>query len=275
MSFYTGQHVLITGGSEGIGLAIMKQLVPHARRITIVGRDPLKLAHASRLHKQLSDLLPQEKRSQLISVSCDVTDRLQTEEKLGPVARSDDSPTIVINCAGQALPGYFDKQEVDAFERMMNVNYFGIVNVLKIFVPNMIAAQSGCIVNTSSMAGFLGLFGYSGYCASKFAVLGFSEALMRELEPYQIKVHVLCPPNTRTPGLEAENKIKPKEVLALEEKAKTVSPESVADHLLKSLSTSGHIIIPTFDGRMALILKRFFPALLAPFVKRKLERIPT
>lgn len=270
-SFYKDQHVLITGGSEGIGLAIMLQLIPHTRRVTIIGRDPLKLAHASRLCKQLSDALPHGNSASLDTVSCDVTDRTQTENLLGPLSVSGDSPTIVINCAGQALPGYFHQQDIEAFDRMMDVNYFGIVNVLRIFVPKMIDVRGGCIVNTSSMAGFIGLFGYTGYCASKFAVLGLSESLMRELEPFNIKVHVLCPPNTKTPGLEAENKIKPKEVLATEEKAATISPEVVAAHLLKSLPSAGHIIVPTFDGRLALLLKRFLPTLLHQFVKRKVE----
>jgi 3-dehydrosphinganine reductase len=132
----------------------------------------------------------------------------------------------------------------------------------------MIKDQKGHIVNTSSMAGFIGLFGYTGYCASKYAVVGFSEALRRELKPYGIRVSVLCPPNTRTPGLEEENKFKPAAVLKTEEKAKPVDPDFVAKGLLKALPKNEFMIVPTFDGKLAYTLSRHAPSILNQFVKR-------
>src|SRR6185437_4120522 len=124
------------------------------------------------------------------------------------------------------------------------------------------------IINTSSLAGFMGLFGYTGYCASKYAVVGFSQALLSELKPYGIAVSVLCPPNTKTPGLERENQFKPPEVLKMEEKAKVVTAEEVSQTLMKSLPKRKFWIIPTFDGSLALYLSRFAPKILDQFTKR-------
>lgn len=119
------------------------------------------------------------------------------------------------------------------------------------------------------MCGFLGLFGYTGYCASKFAVVGFSEALRREMKPHHIQVSVLCPPNTKTPGLESENKIKPKEVLETEEKAKVVGPDEVSKVTLRDFAKDKFMIVPTFDGSLAYYLNRFSPKIIDQFVKRK------
>ena len=177
-------------------------------------------------------------------------------------------PDFLINCAGFARPGYLNKLDLQYYHKMMDLNYFGIVHVCKTLVPHMMTAMKGHIINTSSMAGFIGLFGYTGYCASKYAVVGFSEALRRELEPYNIKVSVLCPPNTRTPGLEEENKYKPKEVLATEEKAKPVNPDYIAKELIKALGSRKFMIVPTFDGGMAYLLSRYAPSILHQFVKR-------
>jgi 3-dehydrosphinganine reductase len=131
--------------------------------------------------------------------------------------------------------------------------------------------KKGIILNTSSMAGFLGLFGYTAYCASKFAVVGFSEALRRELKPFGIQVSVLCPPNTKTPGLEKENKVKPKEILATEEKAKVVTAEEVSTATLKDLKKKKDMIIPTADGSLAYLLNRLSPKIIDQFIKRKLD----
>jgi 3-dehydrosphinganine reductase len=83
-----------------------------------------------------------------------------------------------------------------------------------------------------------------------------------------VKVAVLCPPNTRTPGLDEENKYKPAAVLKTEEKAKPVNPDQVANELLKCMTKNDFMIVPTFDGRMAYSLSRFAPGILGRFVKR-------
>lgn len=254
-----GKLAFITGGSEGIGLAVAKDMTRAGAKVVIISRNQSKLDSAV---KEIgSDLVT--------SLSLDVGKDGEVKSKLDTLMQKTGVPDFLINCAGFAHPGYITNVNTQAFREMMEVNYFGVVNTCKVVVDQMIkAGKKGQIINTSSLAGFMGLFGYTGYCASKYAVIGFSQALRAELKPYGISVSVLCPPNTKTPGLDRENLMKPPEVLKVEEKAKVVTAEEVSQVLLKSLSKNKFWIIPTFDGNLALILSRLAPAVLDQFIKR-------
>jgi short-subunit dehydrogenase len=121
--------------------------------------------------------------------------------------------------------------------------------------------HGGYIVNVSSIAGFIGLFGYTDYSASKFAIIGFSEALRSELKRYGITVSVLCPPDTDTPGFHEENKTKPEETKAISGSAKLMQPDEVARALLSGMRKEARHIIPSFDGKLIFLLKRLLPGL--------------
>lgn len=254
----------ITGGSEGIGKEVAREFLKKGTNVVILSRSREKLAAAK------MDLLKDRTiESQVLETqTLDVTDWKATESKLNTLVDQYGVPDYLVNCAGYARPGYIESLEIDHFHKMMDLNYFGVVHACKALIPHFIKARKGHIVNTSSMAGFIGLFGYTGYCASKYAVVGFSEALRRELAPSGVSVSVLCPPNTRTPGLDEENKYKPAEVLKTEEKAKPVNADFVAKELMKSLKKKKFMIVPTFDGSMAYYLSRYSPAILNQFVKR-------
>ncbi|WP_396048011.1 SDR family NAD(P)-dependent oxidoreductase [Aeromicrobium sp. UC242_57] len=104
------------------------------------------------------------------------------------------------------------------------------------------------------------MFGYTVYSATKFGVIGFSEALRREVEPYGVRVLVLCPPNTLTPGFATENLYKPAEVLAAEEKASTMTADEVADDLLRALRRRrGFLVVPGRGNRFAAFAIRHLP----------------
>lgn len=251
--------VFITGGSEGIGKEVAREFLKAGSKVIILSRSEEKLAAA------FQELASPES---LHTSALDVTDWNMTQEVIDSLIGRHGVPDFVINCAGSARPGYINELEVEHYRRMMDLNYFGILHVCKAVAPHLIKARKGHVVNTSSMAGFIGLFGYTGYCASKFAVVGFSEALRRELQPYGVNVSVLCPPNTRTPGLDEENKYKPAEVLKTEEKAKPVNPDYIARELMKSLKSGKFMIVPTFDGSLAYLLSRYSPSILHQFVKR-------
>ena len=133
--------------------------------------------------------------------------------------------------------------------------------------------KGGIIVNTSSIAGFLGVFGYADYCMTKFGIIGFSEALRSELKQHNIKVQVLCPPDTDTPGFEAENKNKPAETIAIGGKAKLLKPEFVAAIVLKEMQKKSFLIIPGLDGKMTRIIKRFFPWLIDWIMNSSIQKV--
>jgi 3-dehydrosphinganine reductase len=264
MKTYKSKLVFVTGGSEGIGKEVSKAFVAGGAHVVALSRSIIKLKRALAEFEKCR-VSPDQK---IIIAALDVTKADEVDDVLGTLVKEYGVPDYIINCAGYARPGYIQDLEIDHFHKMMDLNYFGIVNVCKALIPSLISEKKGYIVNTSSMAGFIGLFGYTGYCASKYAVVGFSEALKRELLPYGINVSVLCPPNTKTPGLAEENKFKPAEVLKTEEKAKPVEAELVAKELLKALSKKSFMIVPSFDGKIAYKLSRFAPGVLSNFVKR-------
>lgn len=262
-NYYRNKLALIIGGSEGIGLAIAVGLVGRGADVIIASRSEGKLANA------LAALKGRCGESQRVaSVVMDVRDASRVQKQMDRLVADFGVPDLLINCAGVAYPGYIESLEVERYREMMEINYLGAVHTVKAVVPHMMRRRSGQILNVSSIAGFLGLFGYTGYCASKFAVIGFSEALCRELAPYGIKVSVLCPPNTRTPGLQRENQYKPAEVLATEEKVKVLEPEEVAQAALAALAKRRFMIIPSFDGKLAYYLGRYLPGVLGLFVRR-------
>jgi len=142
----------------------------------------------------------------------------------------------------------------------MRSNLYGVRNTVSALLP-ILKERRGYIVNTSSMAGFLGVFGYTDYSASKFAVVGYSEALRMELKPYGVRVSVLCPPDTDTPGFQAENRTKPPETVAVSAGAKIMRPEDVAEALIGGMRRERFMIVPGFDGKFTFFMKRLFPSL--------------
>ncbi len=261
---FTNKVAFITGGSEGIGKALADELVSLGTDVTIFSR------HQGKLDTALSHLetLRVREGQNIEAYSLDVTNVGQVDQRLETLISQRGLPDYVFNCAGFARPGYIYDLDLSYFKKMMDVNYFGIVNVCKVLVPHLMKRKSGHIINTSSMAGFIGLFGYTGYCGSKYAVNGFSEALGRELKPYGIRVSVLCPPNTNTPGLKTENEYKPREILKIEEKAQPVDADIIAKATLKGVMQSKTIILPTVDSVLGHFLSRYTPYLLNQFIKR-------
>ena len=118
---------------------------------------------------------------------------------------------------------------------MMDVNYFGTVNVVRAVVPAMIERRHGSVVGVSSAAGLVGVFGYTAYAPTKFAVRGFLESLRGELLPYGIHVGCSFPPDTDTPQLADENRFKPTETKAISGTIKPLSAEHVAESIVDGI----------------------------------------
>lgn len=260
----TASWSLVTGGTEGIGRAIALDLAAQGHNVTVLARNP------ARLQATVADM---EQRRQapaqrFDAVSCDVSDFTALDAVLQAQIARHGAPTQLFNVAGYARPGFIEELPVADLDRMMQLNYLGTAYACKIVAPHMVQARNGRIVNTASLAGFLGVFGYTGYCASKFAVIGFSEALKRELAPFGVEVAVLCPPNTRTPGLERENVFKPASVLAEEERHTTLTPEAVAASLWQQLRKRRFMIVPSADGRRSYHMNRLFPRYMDRVIRR-------
>jgi len=240
MNTFSGKLVLITGGSSGIGLALAKQLMELGANLWIVGRSQEKIDHS------LAEIEKFRKTNKqfIHTASVDVIDFQSTNEVLNSLVSQDGVPDIVINSAGATMPGKFEELDIQVFSDLMDVNYFGTVNVIKVLIPHLIQRKTGHIVNISSIAGFGGVYGYTAYCASKYAVRGFSDALRPEMKPYGINVSVVFPPDTKTPQLEFEEPYKPAITKELSGNAAAMSAEAVASSIVKGISKNSYIIAP-------------------------------
>jgi short-subunit dehydrogenase len=131
----------------------------------------------------------------------------------------------------------------------------------------------GYIVNVASLAGLIGTFGYTDYCASKFGVIGFSEALRSELKPHGIAVSVLCPPDTDTPGFATENRTKPEETRAVSGHTRVMHPDAVAGALLRGMQRRDFLIVPGIESKCAALLKRLAPSAVQWVMDRTIARV--
>jgi 3-dehydrosphinganine reductase len=256
----------VVGGSEGIGLAIAQALVRQGVEVAIFGRSEDKLRAAGAL---LDTEAADASGATTYAGRLDVRDAAATAGVLDEAVAALGVPDLVVTTAGFARAEWFAESPLDNARAMIETNYLGTVHVCHALVPHLVAAGRGTIVTTSSMAGLTGVYGYTGYSASKFAVVGFSEALRRELHPHGIHVATLCPPNTRTPGFDEENRTKPREVLAAEEKVKTLEPAQVAEHLLKVLPSRPKLVIPGFDSRLGHRVIRHLPWVAERMLRRR------
>ena len=260
MNIYDSKIALVTGGSSGIGLAVAKALVFKGAHVIILARRKELLDAAV---KELQ-LLKVHEDQKILSLQADVTQKAEVEKILADLVSKHGTPDMVFNSAGVAHPGKFEELGDDIFHWMMDVNYFGIINVLKTLVPLMQKRGSGHIVNISSIAGFIGVYGYTAYGASKFAVSGFTDALRSELKASGIQVSIVFPPDTDTPQLTYESQYKPAVTKIVAGSASLMDPAVVAAEILRGVEKRKYIILPGSEGKMMYFLHHFVGRLLYP-----------
>lgn len=251
---FAGKRALITGGSSGIGLALAKKLAAHGADVWILARD------AARIETACAEIRAARRTesTRVGSITADVADAPGVGAALAEFAQREGAPDLLINSAGVTRPGYFTDLDLDVFREMMEINYLGTVAVIKALLPWMITRGSGYIVNVSSIAGFLSVYGYSAYGPSKFAVRGLSDVLRYELEEYGIRVSVVFPPDTQTPQLDFENPLKPPVLQKLDESNKVLTADAVAESILRNVARGRYIITPGFDSSLYFQLTNFF-----------------
>jgi 3-dehydrosphinganine reductase len=183
-------------------------------------------------------------------IPADVSIQEQVEKAIAWVSAENGVPDLVVNSAGITRPGYIQELDVPIFRDMMEVNYFGTVYVVKCILPDMIRRGSGTIVNISSMAGLVGVFGYTAYGASKYAVRGFTDALRAEVKGLGIHVSIVYPPDTDTPQLEYDNLHKPPETKFLSSLNSVQTADRVATSILDGIRKKRYIILPGLDNKI-------------------------
>lgn len=234
--------ILITGGSSGIGQALARKFIDLGANVYIIAR---------RLENLTSTILDLKSRrinaNQLVGlISTDVASERQVQSILEKFMAKVGVPDYVINCAGTVVPGTISELDSNVFHSIMNVNFFGTVNVTKAVLPGMLQRGSGHIVNISSFLGFFASYGYSAYASSKFAVRGFSDVIRAELKPQGIKVSIVFPADTDTPQLAEERKQQSVMIREINALGGLMSADTAATKIIKGISQGRYIITPGF-----------------------------
>ncbi len=237
------QHVIITGGSSGIGKATAKLWAAKGANLTLIARSSEKLETAQ---AEINAVKFHQEQKILTEVA-DVSDRVQVENAISHAVDKIGFPDILITSAGISHPGYFQELPIDIFERTMAVNYFGSLYCIRAILPYMEQQKKGQIVLISSGAGLIGIYGYTPYCPSKFALRGLAESLRGELKPLGIQVSIVYPPDTDTPQLQVENQTKPLETKRITETAKMWLPEEIAEEIFKGIQQKKFAITPGIE----------------------------
>jgi 3-dehydrosphinganine reductase len=265
---FKNKNIYIFGGSSGIGLSIAKEMASNDANVIIFARTKKKLISAIKIIKESKKSVTTTLEYMIV----DVSDNKIVESVISHCVKTYGIPDILINCAGRAYPHHFKDITYEQFDETMKINLYGTWNTCAAAIPYM-KKNGGWIVNTSSIAGFIGVYGYTDYAASKFAVMGFSESLRSELEESNISVSLLCPPDTSTPGFEIENETKPEETVALSKNAKTMTSEEVAKVCLKGIKKGKKIILPGLDSKIVYLAKRFIPSVVEFMMKQTIKKV--
>lgn len=250
---YAGKNVIITGGSSGIGFAIAKEFALRGSRLFLVARDLDRL-------KASADSLRNDCQANAVEVfSADVTDEQRIGEVMKEIGQRFGGIHVLILNAGITVHGKFEDIELEDLKAVMEVNYFGAITCLKAALPFLKEQENAQIGVVSSVAGYVGLFGYSGYAPTKFALIGLSECLRMELD---IPLTVIYPPDTQTPMLEKERQHNLPETKAISQKAKVMQAGQVARALLQGMQKGKFEVYCNAESRLIHFLRGFWPGIL-------------
>jgi len=264
---FEGKNVYVMGGSSGIGLAAAELLAARGCNVVIFARG------RERLEEALDKISARKKGDgqRFAFRQLDISKTENVERVMGEAVEEFGPPDILINSAGRALPDYFENISYEQLDDSMKLHLYGNWNTIKALLPHL-KQRKGYIVNVCSVLGFMGVFGYTDYSASKFALMGLTESLKSELKPYGIGISILCPPDTDTPGFEVENRNKPPETVAVSEGAGLMQPEEVAQALIKGIE-KGKFFIGPGSARMLYLMKRYAPFLVDFVMDRQIKKV--
>lgn len=256
------QRIVITGGGSGLGRALA---LDHARagwRVAVLDRDE---AGAVAVAGEISAA-----GGKALALACDVTDAASVTAAATAIRRGWHGLDVLVNNAGVAGSGTVtDTAEAD-WRRILEVNLFGVVNVCRAFLPPMIQARAGHVVNIASAAGFVSPPGVAAYNVSKAGVISLSETLRVELSPHRIGVSVVCPSFFKTNLLDDFSGSEESRQMALRLMEKsTLDADDVARIIRRGVRKRQFMIVPHAEARAILALKRMSPELFFAAVKRQ------
>lgn len=258
MSIFSNKVVVITGGSEGIGKALVDTFLQHGAKVATCGRnyDKLYLLQSTYPGKPL------------LIHTADVSKEADCTLFMAAVIKSFGTIDILINNAGISMRSLLVDVEFDTIRKVMDINFWGTVYCTKMALP-YILQNKGTIVGLSSIAGYRGLPGRSGYSASKFAVNGWLEAIRTELLDSGTNVMWVCPgftsSNIRNVALNKSGESQGESPM---NEDKMMSSEACAGHIIRAIEKRKRTLVLTFEGKRTVFMNRFFPSLADRLVRK-------
>jgi NAD(P)-dependent dehydrogenase (short-subunit alcohol dehydrogenase family) len=266
-----GGVAVVTGAGSGIGRELAKRLA----------REKMALAIADINEATLKETLTQigDPGVPISSHVLNVADAKQVEQFAADVLARHNRVTLLINNAGVAMHGTFEEISIADLEWLMGINFWGMVYGVRNFLPILKQQPQSRIVNLSSIFGIISPAGQTAYCASKFAVRGFTEALMHELESTTVGVSCVHPGGIKTPisrnarlGASANPAFHAAGVTLFEKRLARTSPETAAARIVDGVKRGEARILIGKDAIQLERMSRFFPVAYWKIMMRGLKK---
>ena len=250
---YSGKIVVITGASSGIGEQSAEEFAKLGANVVLISRNEEKLQEiAKRLSKY---------QTKVFVHTCDVSKKDQVDKMGKSILEKFVTVDVLVNNAGFGIHNTVNEITIEEMESQMMTNFFGMMYCTKVFLPKMLEQRSGHIVNVASVAGSIGIPGMASYCASKFAMLGFSESLSHELKGTGVGITVVSPIMVRTNFFNHESFGNMPRYSAT-----SLSSKTVANAVVRAASSPRlEIVVPQFV-RLAIWIKQTIPYLINPII---------
>lgn len=261
-----GKVVVITGASSGIGKALAIEAAKRGARVVLAARRP----------ELLEEIVqnPVFHTDKVLIVRTDVSKPEDCLQLMTETLLKFNSIDILINNAGISMRALFEVTELRVLHELMDVNFWGTVYCTKYALPHLLKAK-GSVVAVSSIAGYKGLPGRTGYSASKFAIHGFLDCLRIENRKKNLHVLLACPGFTAS---NIRNVARSKDGSAQKEspldESKLMPAETVATEILDAVECRKRSLVLTSQGKLTVFLNKFFPAFVDKLVYNHMAKEP-
>lgn len=258
--------VIITGASSGIGKALASEAGKRGATVVLAARSVEKL---SALESSLK-----ESGIRVLAVHTDVSREEDCKNLIAETVRNFGRIDILINNAGISMRALFEQADLDVIRKLMDTNFWGTVYCTKYALPYLLK-DKGSVVGVSSIAGFKGLPGRTGYSASKFAMQGFLETLRIENRKKGLHVLIACPgftaSNIRNTALAADGSAQGE---SPRDEAGMMTAGEVAVRICKAIDKRKKVLVMTGQGKMTVLLNKFFPYFMDKMVYNHMAKEP-
>jgi uncharacterized protein len=249
--------VIVTGASSGFGALIARIAAQAGARLALVARS------ADRLEQLAAELGGPE---QVLVVPTDVTDTAAVQHMVAQVLGHYGRIDVLVNNAGYGIFDPVATLPLDAIQGMLDVNFLGAVRCTQAVLPHMQARRSGQVIMVASIAGLLPFLNMGGYCASKFAALGYFQTLQVELRGSAVRCAIICPGPSRTEFMQHIEITKYPRITRLMPWA---TPETIARVVVEAIDrrSNGRVIVPWVTTPLVVLAQAF------PWAARRIMRL--